>query len=92
MFKNHNIVRPWDGVDPTGPQYRIQEVQRLLGVSRGSIYNMIANGQLPPLLKIGKRVSAMPKAWLDSCLISASREALAKPNTRRGHAVGDTKP
>lgn len=68
MNSKRTMGRPWDRVDPTGPQYRVSEVQRLLGISRGSVYNLIKKGQLPPLIKIGERASAMPKAWLDACI------------------------
>jgi predicted DNA-binding transcriptional regulator AlpA len=57
---------PWEGCDPAGPLYRIQDVVEVTGLSRAQTYNLIRIGELPPLLKIGKRASVMPKAWLDA--------------------------
>lgn len=59
-------VTPWQNVDPAGVQYRIKDVQSLLRISRAKIYDMINRGELPPLIKLGQRASAMPQSWLDA--------------------------
>jgi predicted DNA-binding transcriptional regulator AlpA len=66
---------PWDGCDPAGPLYRIDDVVEVTGLSRAQTYNLIRLGELPPLLKIGKRSSVMPKAWLDAYIRSIAGKA-----------------
>ncbi|MFP9139235.1 helix-turn-helix transcriptional regulator [Devosia sp. XGJD_8] len=69
---------PWSDIDPAGAQYRVKDVQLLLRISRGKIYEMISSGELPPLIKIGERCSAMPKSWLDA-YIRFRAEVVTRP-------------
>jgi len=71
-----NNTQFWKSIDPTGRQLRPFEVCELTGLSKAQIYNLIKDGSFPPFLKIGKRASAMPKAWLDAYLINKAAEAL----------------
>lgn len=42
---------------------RVPEVQRVTGLGRSTIYQMVKRGELPPLVKIGSRASGM--LWKD---------------------------
>ncbi|PHR92603.1 MAG: hypothetical protein COA69_07135 [Robiginitomaculum sp.] len=54
----------WYGMAATLPTLRPKDVIEQTGLSRSTMYEMIASGDFPPFIKIGKRASAMPKAWL----------------------------
>ncbi len=58
----------WGHIDPSGQQLRPVEVCALTGLSKSQIYNLISEGFFPPFLKIGKRASALPQAWLNAYL------------------------
>jgi excisionase family DNA binding protein len=53
---------------PTGPVLRPAEAASYLGLSISSFYGLIQAGELPPLIKVGRRAAAMPKPWLDRLL------------------------
>lgn len=56
----------WHNIKLSRRLLRPQEVASLLGLSRSQIYQMIADGELPPFIKLSSRASAMPEVWLDA--------------------------
>lgn len=42
------------------PMYRAPDVQGAMGIGRSALYERIANGLMPPPVKVGPRVSAWP--------------------------------
>ena len=47
---------------------RLPEVQRILPVSRSTIYSLIARGQLAPPTKLGPRISAWRESQVHACI------------------------
>lgn len=53
----------------------VEEAAQLLGIGRGTAYELARNGQLPTL-KLGRRL-LVPKAALEKMLTAASEPTLA---------------
>ena len=58
------------GIDMTKQVYRRPDVERITGLSRSTLYAMMAEGTFPKPVKLGKRAvgwrEADISAWLDS--------------------------
>jgi len=56
---------------------RRKQVEYIVGLSRSSIYDMVATGRFPKPIPIGKRAVAWPesqvRAWLTASLIERER-------------------
>lgn len=59
---------PWEGIPATGPLMRPETAAEYIGVSTSAVYRMINQGRLPPIAKLGKRASGIPKPWLDAVI------------------------
>ncbi|WP_170578434.1 helix-turn-helix transcriptional regulator [Ruegeria arenilitoris] len=59
-------TKPWTNVPATGRLLRPNEVTRLTGLSKSQIYQMVKDGDFPPFIKVAKRASALPEAWLNA--------------------------
>jgi excisionase family DNA binding protein len=62
-------------VSPEKVTLRVEEVAKILGISRGSAYDAIQQGQIPHI-RIGRRILIPKKAFerlLDSCSQNLSR-------------------
>ncbi|MFD0914946.1 helix-turn-helix transcriptional regulator [Pseudahrensia aquimaris] len=64
--KPHKSKDYWVEIPPVAPLLRPNEVLELTGLSRTTLYSLIAAGNFPPFMIIGQRASAMPKVWLDA--------------------------
>ena len=60
--------RYWEDVPIEGPIWRPKQLCQRLGISRSQTYQMIADGVMPPLIKLSERVSGMPDSWLKAFL------------------------
>ncbi len=56
---------------------RPAEVIAITGLSRSLIYQMIAEKRFPPFIKLSKRASALPEAWLEAFVEIQARAALS---------------
>lgn len=52
----------------SGPMLRPARAAAYLGLSLSTFYEQIKSGELPPLVKVGLRASAMPQPWLDTVI------------------------
>lgn len=68
--------RYWESVPVLGPIWRPKELCKRLGVSRSQAYQMIADGSLPPFIKLSDRASGMPDSWLTAFLEIQARKSL----------------
>ncbi|KRS11555.1 hypothetical protein XM53_16385 [Roseovarius atlanticus] len=59
---------------------RLPEILERTGLSRSQIYEMIAAGDFPPLIKLGRRAAALPEAWLNCFVEEKARRALERTN------------
>ncbi|MCO6384622.1 AlpA family phage regulatory protein [Oceanicola sp. 502str15] len=71
-------AKPWTDCSPSGRLLRPVEVFERTGLSRSQVYAMIAEGTFPPFLKLSKRASAMPEAWVDCFVEARARSAIAE--------------
>ncbi|MFK7942359.1 MAG: helix-turn-helix transcriptional regulator [Paracoccaceae bacterium] len=55
---------------------RPAEVVERIGISRSQIYAMISEGTFPPFIKLGRRASGLPEAWLDCFIEDRAASAL----------------
>lgn len=55
--RNHHIVRP-------------KEVAKLMGISRSTLYALIANGNFPPPVHISSRARGWPRFVINEYIIS----------------------
>lgn len=60
----------WKGIPAQLPMMRLKTIVEETGLSRSVVYDLIARGELPPLIKIGSRASAMPRIWLEAYIQS----------------------
>ena len=62
--------QPWADEPVRGPMLRPREASSYLGLSISTYYEMISQGDLPPLIKVSPRgrATAHPKCWLDMIL------------------------
>lgn len=44
---------------------RLRDVCKMTGMSRATVYRLIADGRFPPSVKLGERISAWPVAALE---------------------------
>lgn len=79
-------ARPWLTCAPTGGLLRPVEVAERVGLSKSQIYVMIREGKFPPFIKIGKRCSRMPEAWLAAFI--NMRVRLTQENMASGPRTG----
>ncbi len=56
----------WNELPATGPFMRPLEAAKFLGLSRSTLYAMIAEGQFPPFVKLSERASGVPLSWLEA--------------------------
>jgi len=61
------------------PLLRTAKVLQTTGLSKTTLYKMIATESFPRPIKLGARAVAWPQAWIDAFL--ASRAASVTPNT-----------
>jgi excisionase family DNA binding protein len=71
---------PWAGIPITGPLMRVEEAAKYVGYSRRQYYELVRQGDLPPLIKMGRTHSgaiATPKAHLDAVIAARAAESAA---------------
>lgn len=73
---NHQNQRYWERVPVEGPIWRPKELCKRLGVSRSQAYQMIADGNLPPFIKLSDRASGMPESWLAAFLEKQAQKSI----------------
>ena len=78
---------PWAELPVSGPILRPADAARYVGLGLSTFYNGIAEGSLPPLIKIGPRASGVPRPWLDAVL--RSRALLTGVVTRSVEKTGE---
>ena len=67
LAMNAHLKAPGYGSDRPADLLTIADVARLLGISRGSVYNLIRNGELSPI-RVGRRARFEPgdiRAFVD---------------------------
>ena len=72
-------TQPWLRCEPKGPLLRPNDVVARTGLSRSQIYQMISEERFPPFIKLSKRASAMPEAWLNAFIEMRVRRAVDRP-------------
>ena len=74
-------VRPaWENVPATGPLLRCAEAAEYVGYSRQQYRTLAKQGDLPPLIKMGRNysgASVVPKPWLDAVIAARAAESAA---------------
>ncbi len=78
--------RPWITCRPTGRLLKPAEVAERVGLSKTQLYVMIREDRFPPFIKIGKRCSRLPEAWLDTFI--KMRVRIARESLERGPRAG----
>lgn len=70
---------PWKGIPATGPILRPKAAAEYLGYSPTRFYTLVARGDLPKPIKIGRGASnaacGVPKPWLDALIASCAAES-----------------
>lgn len=72
---NQNNVANWNGIPAQLPLMRMDAIIEETGLSRSVIYDLVSKRKMPPLLTIGNKASAMPRAWLEHYVQLAAEEA-----------------
>ena len=55
---------------------RREDIEKMLGLGRTAIYNLVRRGELPPPLKVGPRASRWRKADVDEFIERCRRAPL----------------
>ncbi|MEE9315448.1 MAG: AlpA family phage regulatory protein [Rhizobiaceae bacterium] len=66
----NKISTSWQGIPASTPLLRPSQVLKETAISRSTMYEMIARGDFPSFIKIGRRSTAMPRVWLDAFVAS----------------------
>ena len=79
-----NTTVSWNGIPAQLPLMRMRAIIEETGLSRSVIYDLIAKDIMPPLMTIGNRASAMPRAWLEAYVqeqagLSISKDSRQSP-------------
>lgn len=69
----NQFEQPWKNLPPSPPLLRPKQVLKATGLSRSTMYEMIARGEFPSFLRVGPRTSAMPETWLQAYLESCTK-------------------
>lgn len=56
----------WANVPASGPLLRPSKAAQYLGLSRSTLYAMVAEGQFPAFIKLSERASAVPMSWIQA--------------------------
>ena len=70
------LTKPWDGVPAYGRQLRLKEITEITGLKKTSVYELIKSGEFQPLIKVGKRASALPESWLAAFIEQRAKVSL----------------
>ena len=83
MAAQHNQLppKPWEGLPPELPFVRAKDLPLKTGLSSSQIYELIDEGEFPPLVKIAPRASGVPSNWLQVWL--EFRVETSAPRRRR---------
>lgn len=73
----------WRKIPPSIPLLRPKQVLQVTGLSRSTMYELIARGEFPNFIKLGPRASAMPQAWLDAYLAECGLKASARQSQQK---------
>lgn len=63
--------KPWEGLPTKGPLMRPKDAAAYLGYSRGHFAALVAKGELPPLIRMGRgrtAATAVPRDHLDAVI------------------------
>jgi predicted DNA-binding transcriptional regulator AlpA len=72
--------KPWLSVPAAGPILRPNDAAAYLGYSTPRYYALVAAGELPAPIKIGRGqngASGVPRPWLDAVIAHHAAESLA---------------
>lgn len=79
MSSNLISSKPWAAIPPRGPLLRVPEAARYIGYSKTQFYALVASGELPKPIKIGRGFngsSGVPRAWLDAIIAAKAAESV----------------